>query len=299
MYNVAVLYDGETYNRYVNLVKLEEQKENINIVGVGVENLYANRLDSWRLESIENILLAHWDYLLVAGAEQNFLQIKSMLKSIGICEEKILSITIFSIPCFDFKEYIELYEKNISIISSNCWGGFTYHALKMRFLPPFLNLYLSNKDYLKMLEKLDYYLKQDVVFEGEEWDENLGKAFPVGRISDVKLYFNHYESFEEAKEKWVERRSRINRNNLFVEMFTSSHEDAERFDRLPYKNKVVFVPFTCDLNSAVNIGMYNNLIDGNVEAKLYENVNRLGRNQISCYNVLRLLNGKNDFIRVI
>ena len=53
----------------------------------------------------------------------------------------------------------------------------------------------------------------------------------------------HYNSFDEAKEKWKERRERIDYNNLFV-LFNDrdgcSVENLIEFDSLPLKNKAVF-----------------------------------------------------------
>lgn len=71
-----------------------------------------------------------------------------------------------------------------------------------------------------------------------------GIDYPVGILGDIKIYFQHYNSEMEAYEKWNTRKSRINYNNLFI-MFTDrdgcTYSDLLAFDRLSYKNKVVFV----------------------------------------------------------
>ena len=56
----------------------------------------------------------------------------------------------------------------------------------------------------------------------------------------------HYRNAQEAKEKWETRLKRINLDNLFIIMTDKdspqgvSYEELEAFDRLPFKNKVVF-----------------------------------------------------------
>lgn len=80
-------------------------------------------------------------------------------------------------------------------------------------------------------------------------------------------------------------------------MNSSNREEIEQFDRLPFENKVVFTPFSCKEKSALDISMYNNQIKDNIEGLLYQNVNRFGMNEAVFYDILKLLNGKADFLR--
>jgi uncharacterized protein (DUF1919 family) len=75
-------------------------------------------------------------------------------------------------------------------------------------------------------------------------DKNANKPFPVGMMgeSKVKIYFMHYPTFQEAKNKWNKRMARMNEDNLCV-MFTNWDGDmelAKRFDKLPFRHKVLF-----------------------------------------------------------
>ncbi|MGK4197785.1 DUF1919 domain-containing protein [Fusobacterium sp. HC1336] len=76
----------------------------------------------------------------------------------------------------------------------------------------------------------------------EEEEKKLG--YPVALLGDgVKIYFQHYDSREEAEEKWKLRSERINYNNIFImstERDMCSYEDLKNFDKLPYSNKVIF-----------------------------------------------------------
>lgn len=133
----------------------------------------------------------------------------------------------------------DLENKDFSIISSNCNGGCILHDLGMRFNSPFVNLWIKPQDFLKLLKDIPHYMSCDIVFTKEE-----GIDYPVGLLDDVRIYFQHYKTEQEAKSKWMDRVKRINYSNLFV-MFSDrdgcTESDLQEFDRMPYKNKVAFV----------------------------------------------------------
>jgi hypothetical protein len=57
MYKVGILYTGKYYQKNLNMIKYEEAKGNIEVTGVGVPKVYANKLDGWQLKTIpENSL---------------------------------------------------------------------------------------------------------------------------------------------------------------------------------------------------------------------------------------------------
>lgn len=132
----------------------------------------------------------------------------------------------------------KLNNKDFSVIASNCNGAFILHDLGLRFNSPFVNLWMKPDDFIKFLSKIEYYLSCDMSFVSEE-----GIDYPVGVLGDVRIYFQHYKTEKEAKEKWTTRSKRINFDNLFI-MFTDrdgcTYENLRDFDKLPYKNKVVF-----------------------------------------------------------
>lgn len=125
-----------------------------------------------------------------------------------------------------------------SIISSNCVGGVICHELGQKFRSPTVNLYMDAPDYIKFLKNLEFYLNDANMIEINE-----GRKFPVGLLYDIKIYFVHYPSFNDAMNKWKERKSRINRDNLFVIMVQKdncSMEQIKEFDKLQYRHKVIF-----------------------------------------------------------
>ena len=131
-----------------------------------------------------------------------------------------------------------LKNRDFSLIASNCVGGTILHDLNLPFNSPFINLWLEPKDFLKFCERMNHYLDLDLRFTNVD-----GIYYPVGVLDDIKLYFQHYSSEQEATSAWNRRKKRINMNNLFV-MFTDrdgcTYEDLLRFDKLAIKNKVVF-----------------------------------------------------------
>ena len=124
-----------------------------------------------------------------------------------------------------------------SIIASNCNGGIILHDLGLQFNTPTINLYFDSGDFLKFLSDLSGYLEKELAEVECEFD------YPAGRLGDITIYFMHYPSFAEAKTKWDERKKRINMNNLFIMMTDRNdctYEQMREFDKLPYKNKVIF-----------------------------------------------------------
>ena len=150
------------------------------------------------------------------------------------------------------KNRARLTNNDFSLIASNCNGCILSHDLGLKFRSPFVNLWLYPGDYIKYLKDMDHYNSCSLSFTTEE-----GYDHPIGRLDDITIYFQHYHTEEEARTKWNERRSRINKDNLFV-LFTDTdgctEEQLREFDSLPYKNKVVYThkPYP-DIASAVCI----------------------------------------------
>lgn len=127
---------------------------------------------------------------------------------------------------------------NPTIISSNCNAGIIYHDLNLPFNSPTINLSMDTDDFIKLVGHLKYYLEQEIVkLEDKNYD------FPCGELDDIKIRFNHYKTFEDAVEKWNERKRRINWDNIYIIAIDgdkATYDSLQCFDKLPYKNKVIF-----------------------------------------------------------
>ena len=103
-----------------------------------------------------------------------------------------------------------LQNREFTLITSNCIGGIIYHELGMKFYSPTINLRIDSDQFAEFVLKMDYYLEQDLKFIRTE------ETCPVALLDDIKIYFTHYKTEEEASRKWQERKKRIQWDNLFV-----------------------------------------------------------------------------------
>lgn len=145
-----------------------------------------------------------------------------------------------------------LKKKKFTVLCNNCTGGFVLHDLGQRFDTPTINMYFSGTDFFDFVEHLSYYIRQELCEASQIGNDN-GYNYPIAIIPggekyrDIELHFLHYKSFEEAKEKWDERKSRIQWNRLFViwtfmgEMDGGNKKFYKRAQDLPVEKKVIFV----------------------------------------------------------
>ena len=168
------------------------------------------------------------------------------------------------------------------IICGNCLGGYIYHWLGLKFNSPFINLFLSNEDFIAALEDWDNFIEAPIV----EYVQN-EFPYPIGLINGVKLHFMHYSSFDEATEAWERRKKRITSDNMCVMFsnFEGEQSILERFEKLPFQRKVVFVESrTIKSPSAFYIKGY----------RLYKKMLRILRKEAvpNLFHVQNLLTGK-------
>lgn len=126
---------------------------------------------------------------------------------------------------------------DFTIIASNCNGAFMYYDMELKYLTPTVDLAIPMDDFVKMASNLKWYMQQEL----KEIKD--GGECPAGLLGDVRINFVHYKTFEEGKTKWEERSKRINWDNLFIvgaERDKCNYETIQRFEELPYKNKVIF-----------------------------------------------------------
>lgn len=146
------------------------------------------------------------------------------------------------------KKDIELLSnKNFVIISNNCWGGTLYRWYNRSYNSPFVGLFLYGPCYIKLLSNFDFYIKQELNFiEASSYKDRI-KDYPVALLGDVEIHFTHYDSEEEAKEKWERRTARMleenNKERYFFKICDRERVTKEhliQFHNLPLKNKISF-----------------------------------------------------------
>ena len=147
-----------------------------------------------------------------------------------------------------------LKNKNFTILAPTCIAGVMYHELGQKFLSPTINLWMYDKDFLKFVHNLKDYLSYDLRFVDGIDDT------PTAYLNDILIHFNHYHSNEEAKQKWDERKQRVNYDNLFIIMADQpdggviTHEDMLSLKDIPCKGKVVLsVKYYDDIDYIVHL----------------------------------------------
>ncbi|MBQ6250264.1 DUF1919 domain-containing protein [Ruminococcus sp.] len=155
---------------------------------------------------------------------------------------------------------IGLHNTDFTIISNNCWGGCVYDQYGLQYRTPTIGLWMGAEDYIKFISDLDRYLNSELVqisceefhlysvvkarHERGKYDKPLSEMV-FGRLDDVDIFFLHYSTFEEAKQKWDRRKKRIDRKNIIYKFNDQNcfekrfFEDFSRID-----GKKLF--FTCD-----------------------------------------------------
>ena len=143
-------------------------------------------------------------------------------------------------PKLDQKIVRTLEGVDFSIFSNNCLGGVFYHDAKRQFTSPTINTALDGEDFIRFLERPKHYLDHEMEFFS--WPDH---PYPIAKIDDIEVRFVHYRTKEEAEEIWHRRAERILWDNLFI--VATNHDGLarpdlmERFDKLPYPNKIMFV----------------------------------------------------------
>lgn len=141
-----------------------------------------------------------------------------------------------------------------TIISNNCAGAAIMHDLGMEFKTPTVNLQILPEQFPKFCKHLEYYMNQELYevtsclydlteTQAEYINTMFGvyPTFPIGLLNDILVLFQHYDTFEEAKAKWDERRERVDYKNIgyiFHARGPEYKESAAKFLALPLQNKL-------------------------------------------------------------
>lgn len=294
-YKCVVWGTALDYEMYFSALKYQELLGYIEVVGVTSNLPIYERLDGYRFISKTQLLNVEFDLLIIASVEK-FSEIRQEATSLGIEVEKIMNIKVFALPEFLIDKYKSLKHSNITLFSNNCWGGITYNRLGLEFLSPFINMFVSAPDYLKIMNAPKQYLSHDLILSRYNYEPSLNRNYPVCYLDDAEVHFNHYESLDEAVAKWNSRRIKINWDNLFVMMYTIDPKEAEMFAELPYRNKVCFVPFESSEPSLMSIP-YNRIAESR-SVPFWAIVNGLALGMYKYYDVLDLLHGNLNHKRV-
>ena len=148
-----------------------------------------------------------------------------------------------------------LRNRNVTIISENCWGGILCQYLGIGYNSPFVGLLVPAPDYIKILRSLRNYVEGEFRFIPRnesryeanlryfKWDFPIAELTPKGGGDTVEIHFLHYKTPEEALEKWHRRAKRIDYDNIIVKLAERNEctdKEIAEFETLNYPSKVCF-----------------------------------------------------------
>jgi len=181
------------------------------------------------------------------------------MKIIGRTHVKIRE---FTNPFFAENRREKLNNSDFSIFSNNCWAGHVYRYYGLPYKSPTVGLYFYADEYIRFLEKPQYYISQPLKFisyqDSKYREYQMKKSeinVPIGVLDNIEIVFLHYTEEAEAYEKWNRRCERINWNNIclkFSNQNLCTEKHIQTFDKIENDKKFVFVnrPLP-DIKSAV------------------------------------------------
>lgn len=162
--------------------------------------------------------------------------------------------------------------EGVTLLCNNCLGGVIFHELNLKFLSPTINLWMYPSDFIKYCSRLQYYSNCQLVFVDiySYFPDFQGSPFPVALLDDIVIFFQHYATEKEAREKWTERTRRINYDNIrcvLSERDGCTIEDLRAFAELPYPTAaLVHLPMeqisnTCYIRGFEESGGVGNIME--------------------------------------
>lgn len=299
-YDVIIWGSSAEYDKYARSFSYEVAKGNMRIKAVTLnEEGIMGRLDGLSLIKIEEILSYEFDYLIDMNREEHQTVLR-ILEILQIPLDKVIPARVFLHPTFDLRRWVQVKESNVSLISNNCWGGFTYHAMGLKFYSPFINMFLREESYLKLLENFEYYMACPICMIEQRYEANLKRDYPVMGLEDVRLHFNHYTDAESAAAIWNKRRNRLNYDNLLVEMLIKTPEALKRFQALSFRHKIGFTMLKCEEKDVISFGNYPYYVEkyAGADWRLVNNMADWRAGECKVYDVLKLLNHERDYRRM-
>jgi len=141
---------------------------------------------------------------------------------------------------------LQLNNKHFTLFANNCISGFIYQRYGLKYETPTIGVGFMPLEFVKFCNNYEYYLSQELVQTDDfnhDWFKPTGGGevnFPVGRLDDICLYFQHSKDFEKSKADWEKRKKRINKDNVFMVLYDheSNLENFEAFETIKSENKI-------------------------------------------------------------
>ncbi len=297
--NTVLWFNDFTHNEYTEsalIILNQKYGSAINIIGATCANEslpILEKVSGFPVIPINSLKHYRIDLIVICGSyySDNFRMVLNAAREHGIhCH--LIPDRIICIPEFDLDKHCKLLDSNLSIVSLNCFGGLLSHLLTLPFNSPFVNCYMGEAEFVRLLNSDIYkYLQFPPRFLRTEYNPEEKHDYPILDLCGFTLNMLHYRDAETAIAEWMHRCLRMNRDNCFFTMYTDNEETVEAFDALPYSKKACFTTFESTLESA-----YPLTGEEFSQLKANERVNYIGWGLInSPYNLWdMLLDGKKE-----
>lgn len=113
---------------------------------------------------------------------------------------------------FQRKQRKRIKNKDFTLLTGNCIGGYVYHQLGLEFRSPTINLMILNQDFKKLVLNLRHYMSLTPI----SYVDTRFPDVPSALLDDIVIHFTHYSTSEEGIKAWEKRKHRIDYNNVFV-----------------------------------------------------------------------------------
>ena len=126
--------------------------------------------------------------------------------------------------------------KDFTLLCSNCIGGIIYNRLGLQFRSPTINLWMKQRDCIKLAANIENYRAHRLQFIHSDY------VHPVALLDDITIYFNHSPDEHSAAADWYRRMERVNTNNVFLIIYDRENltdQELIQLDNLPCKACIV------------------------------------------------------------
>ena len=125
-------------------------------------------------------------------------------------------------------------------------------SMKVRYDSPTIALQIMPEEFTKFCSNLEYYMGQrlmeytNISQQHQKYLKNMYDGpigFPIGICGDILVAFQHFNTFQEAKEKWDRRKARIDYDHLnfvFVLDYQKYKQEAQDFANAKLPNSFIF-----------------------------------------------------------
>lgn len=180
---------------------------------------------------------------------------------VKIKEKTINILSPYVIKHYENKERHKLQNEDFTILCSNCIGGIIYNRLGMKFLSPTVNMWMSQRDFIKFSTNLRHYILQPLIFVDS------AEETPVAKCDDILLHFNHHNNQDEAQKDWEKRKARINYDNVYIIFYNReaehlSLEEIREIEKANCKNVACLTSIPLPLEYAVEMNPNKRLWGG-------------------------------------